>query len=255
MTKESSEILLTLDKGLQVIKYLSMINRPISVGELSKEVDINKSTMFRILKTLQRRGFVFQQENGDYGLRAEEFYLIVDRFDQNEALQRALRPELEQLSKKCEETVTLSALVEENVECIDKIDSQQSVHVTQVVGRYSPLHAAASGKAVLAFLPQPKVEKIISKGDLQRFTEATTVSKEKLLEDLKEIKARGFAVSHGELDIGVSAVAAPIFAKSGIVVGSVSILGFSQKFTEETIDNLSEIILETAGNMSALLNY
>ncbi|WP_066388738.1 IclR family transcriptional regulator [Neobacillus mesonae] len=255
MSKDSSEILLTLDKGLQVISHLSMINRPISVGELSKEVEINKSTLFRILKTLQRRGYIFQQENGDYGLRAEEFYILADRFDQNEALQRTLRPELERLAKLCGETVTLSALVDKNVECIDKIDSQQSVYVTQIVGRYSPLHAAASGKAVLAFIPQTKVEKIVGKGDLKKFTESTTVSKEDLLEDLKEIKEKGFSISHGELDLGVSAVAAPIFSKSRTVVGSVSILGFSQKFTEERIKDLSVILLDAARNMSDLLNY
>ncbi|GHI01077.1 IclR family transcriptional regulator [Neobacillus kokaensis] len=252
---ESSEILLTLDKGLQVITHLSKVNRAISIGELSKEVNINKSTLFRILKTLQKRGFVFQQDNGDYGLRAEEFTIIVDRFDQNKVLQRTLRPELERLAKLCGETVTLSALVDENIECIDKIDSPQPVHVTQIVGRYSPLHAAASGKAVLAFLPPQKIETLINKKDLKKFTESTIVSAEQLENDLQEIKQKGFSVSHGELDIGISAMAAPIFTNSGSPVGSVSIMGISQKFTDEKIAYLKEILLESARSMSILLKY
>lgn len=255
MNKNSSEILLTLDKGLQVISHLSIINKPISIGELSKVMKINKSTLFRILKTLQRRGFVFQQDNGDYGLRPEEFNIIVDRFDKNEALQRTLRPELEKLSRLCSETVTLSALVDEKVECIDKIDSPKSVHVTHIIGRYSPLHAAASGKAVLAFIPQAKIAGIMSEEVLEKFTDSTIVSKVILEQELKQIKKNGFAVSHGELDLGISAVAAPIFSKSGKIVGSVSILGISQKFSEETIISLSKTVINSADKMSALLNY
>ncbi|MFF2853482.1 MULTISPECIES: IclR family transcriptional regulator [unclassified Peribacillus] len=249
----SPDILSTLDKGLQVITYLSIINRPISIGELSKEMNINKSTMFRILKTLQKRGFVFQQDNGDYSLRVEEFNIIVDRFDQNEALQRILRSELEKLSKQCAETVTLSVLVDEKVECIDKIDSHESVHVTHIIGRYSPLHAAASGKVVLAFIPQPKIDTIINGKELEKFTDSTIVSVRILEKELIEIKKNGFAVSHGELDLGISAVAAPIFSKTGKIIGSVSILGISQKFTEEIINDFAKKVLEASSKMSLLL--
>ncbi|MCC3359162.1 IclR family transcriptional regulator [Bacillus sp. REN16] len=249
------DILQTLDKGLQVISYLAQINQSITVGELAGEMKFNKPTTFRILKTLQKRGFVYQYDDGSYGLRVEEFQMIVDKFDSSISLQRIAKPELDRLSRLCNETVTLSSLVGDKAQCLDKVESDAPVHVTHLVGRFSPLYAAATGKAMLAFLPKKELFDYITETPLEAFTHSTVTSKETLNNELLESRRRGYAISHGELDLGVSAVASPIFNKDANVVGAVSILGITERISMENIEKYGELVVEAGLLISKKLNY
>jgi len=248
--KNDPAILKTLDKGIIVLLHLLEVNNSISVTELSKNLSINKSTIFKILKTLEGRGLVYQFENEKYGLRIEMFQMIVDQYDLNPSLQRIARNEIERLSTKCHETVTLSSLVESNVQCIDKIDSSVTVHITHKVGRFSPLYTGATGKAILAYYSDSDFKKYIQSISLKPLTDYTLTSVEDLLIDLKEIKKRGFAYSHGELDLGVSGVAAPIFQTNEKVVGAVSIWGLTQSISHEKLMEYGECVKKSALNIS-----
>jgi|SRR5690625_88043 len=250
-----ANILKTLDKGLVVVLYLAQIDRSISVTELSKSISINKSTVFKILKTLQKRGFVLQFENEKYGLRTEIFQMIVDQSCFNPSLQRVARFEIEKLSEYCEETITLSSLVGSKVQCVDKIDSSVTVHVTHKIGRYSPLYAAATGKAILAFYSDDSLREYIEETPLKSYTNQTITSVEELTSDLKSIRDRGFAISNGELDLGVSGVAAPIFQANNMVIGAVSIWGLTQGMPNTKLSEYGSFVKSTGLRISEKLGY
>lgn len=251
----SKDILKTLDNGLLVISHLAKTNSPISVTELAKQVGINKSTIFRILNTLEKRGFVNQYDDSSYGLRVEEFQMIADKFDSKTSLLRIARSEIEKASQKCQETITLSSLVGNEAQCIDKVDSNASVHVTHMVGRFSPLYAAATGKAILAFLPEKKLMDYLEDISFEQITDTTITTKSKLINELNETRSLGYATSHGELDIGVSAVAAPIFNRDGDVIGAVSVLGITQEFLNKKIGKYGKLVVESGLSISKRLNY
>ena len=181
--------------------------------------------------------------------------MIIDEYDSKVSLQLIARSELEQLAIKSKQTVTLSTLVGYEVQSIDKFDSNASVHVTHLVGRFSPLYAAASGKAILAFLSKNKFNDFTENVTFKKITEETVTNIEELNHDLEIIRKQGYAISHGELDLGVSAVAAPIFNHKNEALGSVTILGLSQSFFQNNIDKYSQLVLESCNEISKRLGY
>jgi DNA-binding IclR family transcriptional regulator len=158
MSGNDTDQLQTLDKGLEVLMRLVERDGAWGVAELAAASGFNKSTTFRILRTLQRRGFVSQLPDGKYEVRVEIFQFIMDRLSGRLNFQRIARGELERLASEVKETVTLSILSNRQVKCLDKVDSTAAVHVTHLLGRLSSINKGSSGKAILAFLNQEEQE-------------------------------------------------------------------------------------------------
>ncbi|TJY44115.1 IclR family transcriptional regulator [Cohnella pontilimi] len=255
MSETDADLLQTLDRGLDILMRMVDSNGACGVAELSAASGINKSTTFRILRTLQRRGFVSQLPDGKYEVRVETFQFILDRLSGRINLQRIARGELERLASNVNETVTISILTNGQVQCMDKVDSTAAVHVTHLLGRLSPLHAGSSGKAILAFMEPKEREKHLNAQPLKAYTEHTITDRDVLEKELAITRTKGYSESHEELDPGVSAVAAPCFDRFGRVIGSITILGFSQEFTEEANIRYGEAVKQVAAQISSLLGY
>ena len=112
----------------------------------------------------------------------------------------------------------------------------------------------SSGKALLAYLPQQRLERILAKG-LPRFTEETITDPILLQEELKKVRQQGYAVAQEELEIGLSAVAAPVWNHEEEVVAAVSVSGPSFRLSSEKIPELAELTKRTANEVSHQLGY
>ncbi len=171
-------------------------------------------------------------------------------------LRQIARPHLERLSNLTGETVSFSILDGMEIVYIDRIRNRQIFGVVLGLGSRLPAHCASMGKVVLAHLPPKELERRLEGADLTPCTSKTLPDREMLLTDLERIRERGYSVNNEELAVGLRAVAAPIRAEDGQVVGAINISGSSENVSLQRIDDeLAPELLLTASLVSQALGH
>ncbi len=256
MKKKGQAVTLrSVDRAIAVLKTFSEEEPELGVTELSQRLELSKSTVHRLLASLQRARLVDQDpktEKYRLGIALVRLAgLVLKQID----VWQVSRPFLRSLAEVCEETVNLAVLTGDGkVINIDGVSSPRMVRNVGWIGREMLPHCVASGKALLAYLPQQRLERILAKG-LPRFTEETIADPILLREELKRVRQQGYAVAHEELEIGLVAVAAPIWNHEGKVVAAVSVSGPSFRLSSEKIPELAELTRRTTNDISHQLGY
>jgi IclR family KDG regulon transcriptional repressor len=202
---------------------------------------MSKTTVHRLLATLENKRFITRdQVTGFYrlGLRFIEMASLVL---QDVELHRWAQPYLHKLSTQFGETVDLSILDGSDVIYLDVIESPQRLKLAAAVGQRLPAFCTASGKALLAFLPEDQIRKILGE-NLTRYTDCTPVSIADILSELRVTAERGYAVSEQEYERDINAVAAPIFDADHHPIASIAIVGPSFRLTKDRLPELGESI-------------
>ena len=213
----------SLARGLSILTALTNRARPLSLTELSKELGLSVSTIQRLTYTLQRLGYLQRnQENKKFWLTPKILSLGLHYLSDSDLTQVAY-PYLQELSQETNETINLIILDEEEVVYIQRIPTPQLLHSGVRLGSRFPAYCTSGGKAILAFLPESRIEAILKKMDFKSFTPYTITNRQTLLQELNEIKIRGFASCNEEIIIGIKGVAAPIRNYEGEVVAAVHI--------------------------------
>lgn len=240
----------------RALELLAAFERPpheFGPSELARSLGMTKNQAFRLLRTLESRRFVERADDGAYrvGMRALEVgQLVVRRLD----VVRAARPHLEELHARTGETVHLGVLDGHEAVCVDRIESRHLIRLSAEIGRRFPLHVGAVPKVLLAHLPPERQEEVIALG-LPAYTRRTITDAAALRAKLADIRAKGYAVSDEDLDIGGSAVAAPIHDRSGAVVAAVSVAGPTPRVGRKLHTEHRALVVEAAARISASLGY
>ena len=253
--KGQASTLRSVDRAIAVLKAFSEEEPVLGVTELSQRLKLPKSTVYRLLASLQQEGIVDQDpETEKYRLGIELVSLaglVLKQID----VRQVARPYLRSLAEVSQETVNLSVLTDSGkVINVDGISSPRIVRNVGWIGREMLPHCISSGKALLACLPQQRLERILAKG-LPRFTERTITDPILLQEELKRVRQQGYAVAQEELEVGLRAVAAPIWNHEGKVVAAVSVSGPSFRLSSEKIPELAELTKRAANEISHQLGY
>jgi len=248
----------SLDRALNILEVMAKEEAPISVSELASKVGLKVSTVHRLLSTLASRGYIEQDaETSKYrlGLKLLEVgNAALYYYD----VRSVARPYLEELVDKCNETTNLAVLDGTEVVYIDQVESKSMIIVKMFaqVGNRGPVHCTASGKCMLAYLPEDKREDVLSKITLKKYTNETIVDLSYLRKELSRISEEGLAFDWGEMEEHVRCVAAPVFDRLGRVVASISISGPSNRITSYYIKNeLGDMVRDTALNVSRKMGY
>jgi DNA-binding IclR family transcriptional regulator len=217
--------------------------------EISQEVGIPPSTSYRILAALRRHDYVRQNKKdtryylGFTHLRLAE--AVVEGMD----LSAICLPYLEELHNQTEET-TFFALFNGSscvtMETCGQVDSRVAVGLGEVM----PLHASAAGKAVLAFLPQKEVERLLAGLKLEAYTPHTIRSAASLRRQLAEIRKYGVATIEQEFHSGINALAVPIFNNEGRPVGSIALVGISIDLDPAQLEEYAPLFVEAAAGIT-----
>lgn len=248
----------SLERALNILEVMAREGAPISVTELAEKVNLKISTVHRLLATLSFRGYVDQSpEDNKYklGLKLLE---IGNSVLNHSDIRTITRPYLEELVEKCNETANLAILDETDVVYIDQVESKNLIIVRMLaqVGNRGPVHCTASGKVLLAFYPESKVDEIIEQIDMVKYTNETITDPKHLKKELQRIRQEGYALDWGEREEHVRCIAAPIFNYEGKIVASVSISGPSTRITSYYMKNeLVDIITSTAADISKKMGY
>jgi DNA-binding IclR family transcriptional regulator len=211
----------SVSRALDILEAFSPRERLLGVTDLARKLKLHKNNVFRLLATLETRGYVEQdKETGHYRLGIKT-YEVAAVFLRQMDLRRQARPLLESLSEKSGETVYLAVLDRSWAVYLEMVENAQPVCVAPRLAQRLPAHATASGKMLLALLSREQQEATIGQEPLPRFTSRTAVEPGSLLEHLSSIAERGYAVEDEEYQTGVRGVAAPVRDLTRRVVGAV----------------------------------
>ncbi len=228
----------------------------LGVTELSKRLKLHKNNVFRLLATLEARGYIEQNkatENYRLGIKCLH---LGRRYIEQMGLVRQARPILNDLSHRCRESAFVAVHRRDGAIPIEAVDPEErAVRLTSPVGLALPLHCTATGKIHLAFDTDEQMRSSLAE-TLPRFTERTIVERSALLAQLESIAQKGYATDIGEYLDEVASVAVPIRDYTRTVVGSLAVVGPAYRLPEERIaTELAPLVMEAGRELSQRLGY
>ncbi|CAN5734562.1 IclR family transcriptional regulator [soil metagenome] len=224
------------------------------VTEVSRELDIHKSTAYRLLTTLRDRGLVEQDAATEKYRLGFGMVLLARAVSADLDILRCARPVCELLSERTRETVTIAVLEGDDAVIIHQSLSRASALNVDWKGRHTPLHATAAGKIFLLYMPEDQLLRVLE-GPLERFTENTIVDQAGLRDHIKEIRDAGYGYTVEELEKGLNAVGAPIRSSDGAVVGAVSVSGPAFRLPPADLSEIGELSKSAATEISRCLGF
>ncbi len=227
--KNSRYNIRVVDRTLNLLKLLAD-GKPRTLTEISREISINSSTVFRILATLSSHNFIHKNDNtGEYKLGFSCLEMAGAFFRSIDIRQQAL-PELEEIRDLTSETVHLGVLDQMEVVYLEKLQGLHAIGLmSSRVGGRSPAQCTGLGKAMLAYQDQENVRVYFEENGMKEYTKKTITDVDALIDHLDQIRDQGYAIDDEEHENGVHCVAVPIFDFSGSVVAAISISGPSER--------------------------
>ena len=246
----------SVKRAIDLLHCFSIKRPELSVSELSMELGVHKSTVSRLLATLAAENLVNRNpDNGKYRLGMGLIELsgsVVLHQD----LRQIAKPYLRQLSELTQETVNLAVLENDATINIEQaVSYDRRVLGIGWVGRRAPLHASSTGKIFLAFSTNEVLTSLIQ-NPLPEFTPRTITDSQNLLKNMDKIRLQGYATGLEELEIGLNAVAAPIYNHNKDVIAAISVTGPPSRLSKQRINKeVSKQVCDYAKRISADLGY
>ncbi|MGI6225883.1 MAG: IclR family transcriptional regulator [Peptococcales bacterium] len=253
--EKKSETVRSVEKALDIILAFSEDRTQLSLLEICKLINMPKSTVYRLLTTLQNRGFIENNSiTGKYQL-GPPFIRLSNIALKNYDLKEVALPVMVELRDKTGETINLYAKRNSERVCIEQVEGLHNLRRFSAIGDVLPLYCGASGKLLLAFQPEEEIDKVVKETGLKSWTENTITDYPAFKLELKKIRDQGFAFSTSERELGVTSVAAPIRDHSGATVAALSISGPDVRFTQENLKNYQSLVTDSAKKISLDLGY
>ena len=246
------ETVQSVDRAVTILELLAQ-RGTLGVTQLARDIGVHKSTASRLVAALERRGLVEQvEERGTYRIGVGILRLAGATSARLDLVQQA-RPILRQLATATGDTVNLVTLDGGTALYIDQITGSSTNSSYNWVGQRIPIHATSNGKVLVSELGEPELTRTL--GELKSYTERTITDRAVLDKQLAQIRSDGFAVARDELDVGLTAIAAPIRNTHGEVVASLSISGPSFRLTDDELSRLAPHVQQAAEAVSTRLGW
>ncbi|KUN67281.1 transcriptional regulator [Streptomyces canus] len=240
----------SVTRSLRILEAVAQ-HQPVTVGELTKIFGLPKSTVQRTLVTLAEAGWLRASRKDTTRWEVGARVLAVRPAAlQGSSLFAAARDPMVQLRDKVNETIHLS--VPDALQCmvvVDRVDCDHPVRTFHAIGDTSPLHATATGRAVLAHLPKQDIEELIRQG-LERYSETTPADPEELRAELRRIRTDGYAVNRNQWRPGVCAIAAPILDEDGTPLATVAISMPDSRYDADELPEWGRLVADTAAEIT-----
>jgi DNA-binding IclR family transcriptional regulator len=254
--EKTNYIIQSVFHALDVLEQFAGEHDELGVTDLSKRLKLHKNNVFRLLATLESRGYIEQNkttENYRLGIRCLQ---LGRTYVSQMGLLRQAHAVIEGLARSgVRETAFLALFHKDVVVPIDAVEPDRPVRMIVSVGEPLPLHCTAAGKLHLASVPDPAARESLIE-HLPRFTESTITDRQILLHELDRVSAQGFAVELGEHIDDVNSVAVPVRDYTRNVVGSLNVSGPAHRMTPERIENeLVSLVVAAGQNLSSRLGF
>jgi len=252
---KSNYIIQSVAHALDVLEEFKGDAIELGVTELSKKLKLHKNNIFRLLATLEARGYIEQNkstENYRLGLKSLE---LGQTFIRQMGLLRQARSTLEELASRANETSYLAIMRSNDVIYLDVVEANQTVRVASRVGLRLPPFCTAVGKVLIASDSEEELRKKLPE-HLEKRTDKTITDAKVLIEHLKKVHKQGYALDDEEYEEGVRCIAAPVRDYTGNVVAAISISGPAMRMTDKKIvDDLVQAVREGGEEVSRRLGF
>jgi IclR family KDG regulon transcriptional repressor len=242
-----------VDKALRIMALLKTEGREMTLAEIARATGWHKSSIQKLLVTLNHHGVLERDEmtkRYSLGITLAEYGRVaLNKLD----IRIAAKPFLKELADYSSETAVLAILNGTKMVMIDKKEPILQIRASPFIGTRFPATATSNGKALLAWLPEDRVNEIILIEGLHASTARSITESEVYKADLAETRRRGYAIDREEFQEGVSGVSAPVFHPKGQVIATLSLVGPEFRMTESKIQGYGEKCVELAAQLSARL--
>ncbi len=239
----------TLARGLRILELLAEYEDGLSSTELAELIDVDKSSMSRLMNTLVNYRFAERDEQTRRYYLGTHVQELGRRAGQHASLRDIAQEHLQALATETRENAHVAVYSAPHALTIADIPSTESLRVVSEVGRRVPLHCSAIGKCLLAFaeIPMPV--------SYTRYTDKTILNIDALSEQLETIRYQGYAIDDEELTPGVRGLAVPIRNREGRTIATMGLSGPGIRLTDEAIPHFIELLIAATNKVSAELGF
>jgi DNA-binding IclR family transcriptional regulator len=231
------------------------LNGDLGISELSRKLNLGKSSVHRFLSILKGLGYVDKNQNSKKYFATLKLFEIGAMVRGRNQLVKMARPYMEELGNRFHETVNLAFFENNEVVYVDKVESVQTLRMDLTIGRRVPAYCTALGKVFLAYLPEDHLGRYCEEVQFKPTAQKTITSTKELIKNLELVRKEGLAIDDRELDNGIRCIAAPVSDISGKVIAAVSIAGPSSRITMEMLKQFKVPLLEATRMISQKLGY
>lgn len=232
-----------VDRALDILLAFRPGESRISATELLRRVDLSRPTLYRLLRTLEQRGFVASSGEPQRFSLGPAVAQLSQAWSSGNDITELARPVIQKLWEETGETVALLMHSGRDRVCVAELPSSQPLSFRRGVGHRENITLGASGRAIIAFAPNQAMYLDLLPAERRQAYEV----------ELQRIRSDGYAVSREELIVGAIAMAAPVFMAGQQVVGSLAVYGPSVRIGEKQISHISELLLQASTQLSQSL--
>lgn len=246
-------VVAALDRSMQLLEQLA-VSPDLGISEIAKRTGGTKTQAFRLLHTLERRGYVRKDPSTrTYALGYRVLYLA-EHINRQTALIHTAQPHMRELATLTSENVHL--LIRDGLHsvCIALEESEQPLRLYASLGRFGPLHAGGGSTVLLAHAPD-EVQSEVLLGTLTPYTPSTLINPDMLREVLTRVRQQGYHVAKEDVDLGAYSIATPMRDHSGDVIAALSVAGPLSRLNPETQQQHTQAVVETAQVISRELGW
>lgn len=240
----------TVGKALEVLDMVAGFGRPVRFSDVLEGSPYPKGTLYRLFQTLTNQGMLaYDPDRQTYSLGVRLVRLAHAAWQQS-SLAPIARSHIDTLSQTTGETVHLAQLDHAQVLYLDKRNALNPIEMYSQAGKVGPAYCTGVGKAMLAFLGDDEIARIIAQQSFHRFTEHTLTTETALRADLSDIRAKGYGMDREEHEPGIICIAAPILTPRGRVLGGLSVTSTTSQKTLTELETLAPQVQAAAQNIA-----
>jgi DNA-binding IclR family transcriptional regulator len=243
-------------RALSVLRALGSHGKGATLQELHEELGIPIGSVHRMLGTLMEENFVTRSPTNKRYFLGPAARQLGEQAPQQTALLATPHRAVVAAGEASNETVFLTELIGSRAICVALVEGRHPLRLFVRIGQEMPLHAAASSRSLLAYLPEPSARRVLATYPLDAFTEDTPTTVDQVMGHLAMVRARGYDICDDELDRGVWAVSAPVFTSTGAVAASVTLAAAHTRMRQPVARATAlKTVLTAARELSAELGF
>lgn len=247
--KTAQNTIKSLDRAMEVFEFLSLSQgKPLTM--IAQEMGQSPATVYRILVTLEGRGLVEFDHQGQVWHIGPNAFVIGARFLRRTSVVDRARPIMRKLMEETGETANLGIEQDGAVLFVSQVETHAAIRAFFPPGTLSPMHASGIGKALLAHMDEARLVRVLGGAKLEAFTEHSITDATALRADLEAIRQRGYSVDDEEKNTGMRCIAAPVFDVNQEAVAGISVSGPTHRVSRAEIDRLSAPVIRAAQELT-----
>jgi DNA-binding IclR family transcriptional regulator len=242
----------TADRAIDVLLLFDVSSPVLSAGDISERLGMSRSTTYRYLQSLRSSDLLEEDAAGGGFRLGPRVFELARIARQGLGLSEIALPVMSDLCAEVDETVLLTRRAGTMAVCLERVETSHPIRLSYERGHLLPLHAGAPSKVLLAYEEEAGFD-LESLGKLEQFTAATITDPPKLRKELARIREQGYALSSGEIDLGVRGVAAPIFGSDGTIAAGISVGALEFQVEDKDLHSVVQAVRAAAERVTSRL--